>query len=119
MKPEYAFLAIVFLHWVADFVLQSHKMATNKSTSVKWLTYHVGVYSSVWFLAGILFLPWQVVTCFTGVTLVCHWITDYFTSKWTSRLWKANKVHDFFVVVGFDQVLHYTQLVITYMILTN
>jgi hypothetical protein len=119
MKPEYTFLALVLVHWVADFVLQSHTMATNKSTSIKWLSIHISVYSFTWFLVGIWFFPVATVAAFAGITFACHWVTDYFTSKWTSRLWKAGKVHDFFVVVGFDQCLHYTQLVLTYMILTS
>jgi hypothetical protein len=41
---------------------------------------------------------------------VTHWITDFITSKITSRLWKKATVsgdyHNFFVVVGVDQMIH-------------
>lgn len=119
MKPEYTILAMLFIHWVSDFVLQTHKMATNKSTSVKWLSAHVGVYVLAWFFAGFLIFPVHLVAAFVGITFICHWVTDYFTSKWTSRLWREGKIHDFFVVIGFDQFLHFFQLIITYTLLTQ
>jgi hypothetical protein len=53
------------------------------------------------------------------ITFVCHTVTDYITSRINSRLWLAQRVHDFFVSIGFDQVLHYTQLYITYLFVLN
>lgn len=116
---EYQILIILFIHWIADFVLQSNTMATNKSTSKYWLTLHVLTYSSVWLALGVWYFdPWMV-SAFVAITFACHWITDYFTSKWTARLWKEGEVHNFFVVVGFDQFLHFTQLILTYSILNS
>ncbi len=51
---------------------------------------------------------------FCMITLITHTITDYFTSRLNSKLWAGGKVHYFFVSVGFDQVLHYGQLFLTY-----
>lgn len=115
---------IIFIHWVADFVLQSHWMAANKSTSNAALSLHVYVYSMVWFFVGTALPLWQevsmlFVTSFTLITFVCHWITDYFTSRLNSWLWKKGDIHNFFVSVGFDQVLHYAQLLLTYYFLKN
>jgi len=119
MNVEYQILALLFLHWVADFLLQSHQMASNKSSSIYWLTVHVATYSSVWFLAGIFLFPILTVITFTAITFACHWTTDYFTSKWTGRLWREQKIHNFFVVIGLDQFLHFTQLILTYTLLTS
>ena len=75
---------------------------------------------------------------FVLITFICHTITDYFTSRLNSKLvperWnivlnngKGNKTfwqypkgenwYNFFVSVGFDQILHYIQLFTTYYLL--
>jgi len=48
---------------------------------------------------------------------VLHWITDYCTSRWTSKLYKGNKFYgfpSFFSVIRLDQFLHYLALIISY-----
>jgi hypothetical protein len=54
---------------------------------------------------------------FGFITFIFHTITDYFTSRLNSKLWKKGDVHNFFVSIGFDQVLHYVQLFLTYKLL--
>lgn len=117
MEAIVTILTILFLHWFADFVLQTDWQAQNKSKSNKALTAHVFYYSMVWFIASVLFAShydnrWMLV--FSAITFVCHWVTDYFTSRLNSKLWNEKRVHAFFVSVGFDQFLHYSQLLITY-----
>lgn len=126
-------LAVILVHWFADFVLQTHEEATNKSTSLKWLVSHTSKYSIVWSYAMIIYtfpmwlwnegnpntIPYFL-TFMIGlplITFILHTLTDYYTSKLTSRLWKEGRVHDFFVAVGFDQVLHYIQLFGTFYLL--
>jgi hypothetical protein len=48
---------------------------------------------------------------------VLHFVTDYFTSRQTSRLYSEGKIHEFFVVVGFDQAIHLTCLAVTFVIM--
>jgi len=115
------FLFIIFVHWVSDFVLQSHHMSTRKSSSNYYLTMHVLLYSFVTIFSWALALPLLGIHITSGSVwlaflfiFVTHWVTDYFTSRLTSKLYKEEKYHDFFVVIGFDQFLHYTQLLITY-----
>lgn len=118
----YIVFAIVFIHWFADFVLQTHWQATNKSKDNKALTMHVLTYSTVWFLIcnvySVITGNYMMLALFAPITFVCHWITDYFTSRLNSKLWAKGDIHNFFVSVGFDQVLHYAQLFITYYLLT-
>lgn len=122
MKTGFIILLLIFTHWVADFILQTDEMALNKSKSNYWLFIHVLVYSTV-FLAPLIVIKlpyWYGVenVAFIFITFICHFITDYITSRITSKLYKEDKRHWFFVMIGFDQFLHYTQLILTYSILS-
>lgn len=106
---------VLLLHWLADFVCQSHWMASNKSKSNKALGLHVAVYTIVMTLglAPVFALPSigvRAAALFAAITFVTHFATDYVTSRITSRLWAKQDWHNFFVVVGFDQLLHYVTL---------
>lgn len=116
----YEILGIIIIHWFADFVCQTDKMAQGKSKKWKWLLKHTYYYSMIWLMAGIGLSGWigiQGVLQFAVITFVVHTITDYFTSRLNSKLWEEKKIHYFFVSVGFDQILHYAQLFITYQLL--
>ncbi len=129
---------IVLIHWIADFIFQAEEWATNKSKYNSALLMHTVTYSVVW-LFGATFLfsePCDLsavgycadvtkILKFVGITFVAHTITDYFTSRVVSRKF-AN--HEYgspipntgaFTVIGFDQVLHYAQLFLTYHLLNN
>lgn len=104
-----ALLALLCVHWVADFVLQTHWQAQNKSKDVEALARHVGTYGAVLAIAtpfifgtanffGVLIFVW--------INIALHFITDYFTSRWSSRLYAKQDWHNFFVVIGFDQLIH-------------
>lgn len=88
---------ILTAHWIADFILQTDKMATNKSTSFKWLSSHVAVYTLAMLPLG---------PKFAIVNGVSHLMIDAATSRETSYLWKKQDRHNFFVVIGLDQLLH-------------
>lgn len=108
-------LIILTVHWIADFIAQSDKMALNKSTSIYWLTVHVGVYSLFTLALGVwLFKIAYVALLFMIINFGAHWITDFFTSRLNAFLWKKQMRHWFFVAIGFDQLLHYTALLLTY-----
>jgi hypothetical protein len=103
-------------------------MSTRKSSSNYYLTLHVVIYSFATILGWALVLPLLGIHLYSGpvwlaflLIFVTHWITDYFTSRRTSKLYKEERYHDFFVVIGFDQVLHYTQLflIFNYIILNH
>lgn len=113
---EQLFLFILLIHYLADFGLQTHDQAINKSTSHKWLFYHVGVYSLIWLIASyIYFMDIEKAIHFSLITFVCHYITDYATSRIGKPFWKGGKdLHNGFGVVGFDQILHYIQLYYTF-----
>jgi hypothetical protein len=114
-------LLILLIHWVADFVLQTHEQAINKSTNNRALLDHTMVYTTCWLVPAHAYcvqnLPsnqeWYFVL-FLLVTFVAHTITDYFTSRLCKKYFSKQDYHNGFVVVGFDQILHYLQLFLTY-----
>lgn len=113
--------SIIIIHWVADFVLQTDKQARGKSKNWNDLLSHTFNYSVVFFgLLGFLNplinakLTFYMCFYFFFITFICHTVTDYFTSRLNSKLWAKGDVHNFFVSVGFDQVLHYVQLFLTF-----
>lgn len=117
-------IGVMFTHFVADFLFQTHQMSMMKSKSIKWLSYHVGVYSLVTMILWLLMSPLEMTNDFMwakvlGLTFVSHWITDFFTSKWTSKLWVKGEIHNFFVVIGLDQLIHCTTLFMTYYLMKS
>jgi hypothetical protein len=112
---EQLFIFILLIHFLADFALQTDEQAKGKSTSLSWLTKHVGVYSIIWLMASWFyfdnFLP---ALYFATITFVAHWCTDFITSRIGKPFWDKGDYHNGFVVVGFDQVLHYIQLYYTF-----
>lgn len=122
MESEYIIIGLLSLHWVADFLLQTFKMATNKSKSIYWLLCHVAVYSLTFFLVLIFFFNIYNVLIFSVFTFLTHFITDFFTSKWTSKLYLKKKYYgfpSFFGVIGLDQLLHQIQLILGYVIILS
>ena len=99
--PLSVVLTLVWLHFLADWLMQTDRVATQKSQSNSILLWHVSVYSLpfVWF-------GWQY--ALTNGAL--HFVVDWFTCRATTRLHRAQKRHWFFVVIGLDQALHFTAL---------
>ena len=98
-------LVLIWMHFFADFILQTDKMAISKSSSYFWLFLHVTVYT-----LPFLWFGWQ----FALVTFAAHFVTDWVTSRVTKKLWEKEERHWFFVVIGVDQALHMTALVVAW-----
>ena len=126
MKTEiniWVVLTILSIHWFADFVMQTDKEAKGKSKNWDDLLSHTCMYSIILGIASMFILPMKNIYgfhsffAFMVITFICHTITDYFTSRLNSKLWEQGKVHLFFVSIGFDQLLHFVQLLLTYQLL--
>lgn len=100
-------LSILSLHWIFDFLLQTDKMALNKSKSLSYLIFHSSVYS-LWSIP--ISLLFNLPPSFIVYVFLTHTLIDGITSRITSYLWKKNKLHYFFTVIGFDQLLHYATI---------
>ena len=117
---EQLFLFILLIHFLADFGLQTHDQATQKSGNWMMLSYHVGVYSLIWLLAAwAMFGAFTPAFIFAGITFTAHFITDAITSRVSKPFFENDDYHNGFVVVGFDQVLHYIQLWLTFDFVNN
>lgn len=126
------FILLLSTHWVMDFIMQAQEDALNKSHSNKHLFNHVNEYSLGIFLMVFFYL--LTVTegvslglvkyslGFWGITFICHFVTDYYTSKESARRYKLKRMYGikgFWAVIGFDQLLHTLQLLLTIYFLNN
>lgn len=100
----YTILALVWLHFLADFILQTDKMAVNKAGSLAWLGLHVGVYTACFLFMGIYFAL---------VNGALHFLVDFVTSKCTRHFNAKGDKRKFFMTIGFDQALHLSALLLT------
>lgn len=90
---------IAFAHFVADFLCQTDSMANNKGKSLKWLTIHVAVFTTVFYLLclipfhnyGIDLLNWVLLNG------ALHCCTDFFTSKITGYFYRIRSIDCFFI----------------------
>lgn len=124
---------LLLAHWLSDFVFQNDWMALGKSKNDLALAIHSAIVAIV---TGVTAAQWlvgpQLGLWFIVITFVCHFWTDYITSRITSKLFFFREAafkndrgepyyqfvggsrHWFFVMIGFDQLLHYFQLAVTY-----
>jgi flagellar biosynthesis protein FlhB len=102
-------LFIVWLHTLTDFYFQSREVATNKGKNFKVLLRHVTEYSLP-FLIMAAWLPVISVVMFVAVNFALHLLTDFISSKLTTKFYQANNMTGFWRVIGTDQAIHYTCL---------
>lgn len=98
-------LTLIWLHLFADFFLQTDKMAISKSSSNSWLSVHVTAY----IIPFLIVCGWK----FALINFLAHWVIDFCSSRASSYLWRREERHWFFVVIGIDQTLHMTALILT------
>jgi hypothetical protein len=119
LPPFWQLVVLLATHWVGDFVLQTNFQASNKNKRLDALSLHVATYTATLFVAAAILLGWMLAITFAAVNGVLHFATDYFTSRATSKLWAEQNWHRFFVMIGFDQLLHQAALASTLWILVT
>jgi len=103
----YIIFVVLAIHYIADFICQSHEDATKKSSSLNHLINHVYWYSSIVFVGLNLFiiLPliefnfilvtpsvigvfnyWVVMLLSYFYIFITHFSTDYITSRINAKL---------------------------------
>lgn len=110
-------LSCIFIgHYIADFLCQTNWMALNKSKSLVPLTIHVMVYSGVLsgffaFAANLVGLTIPMIAVWVLVNASGHFVTDFITSRMSSKAYKNNEMRKFWAVIGVDQLIHLMCLV--------
>ena len=97
---------LLFIHWIADFVLQTDRMAKEKSSNNLMLFYHCFMYAILFAGATIMYNYGTEGILFGALLGLIHFPIDYITSRINKRLYKKGDIHNFFVSIGFDQLLH-------------
>jgi VIT1/CCC1 family predicted Fe2+/Mn2+ transporter len=114
---------LMLAHWFFDFFCQSKWMAENKSESWKALFAHTGVYSIGMLVTLLLYNciidVFSILECvyFTFITFVVHSITDAISSRFSKKSYQDKRYRLFFNIIGFDQLTHLIQLVLTFTLL--
>ncbi|MEM8507512.1 MAG: DUF3307 domain-containing protein [Bacteroidota bacterium] len=98
------FIVVLIGHWVGDFLFQTGRMATFKSSSLKWLSLHVLTYTLVLLCIGYFIFSWQVAVGYAIFNGALHLITDFFTSKLAKSYREKPRI--FYPVLGLDQLVH-------------
>lgn len=98
-------IIIFWIHFVADFLLQTNYTSMNKNKNIYTLLLHCFIY----------FIPllWFGFT-FAIINAGIHFIIDFVTSKINRELYKIGKTKLLLNVIGLDQAIHMTTLVLTY-----
>lgn len=107
------FILVLAGHWIGDYLLQTTNMATQKSSSIKWLALHILTYAVVLLVVGNFIFSWQVALGYAIFNGALHLITDFFTSKLAKKYHERPRI--FYLILGFDQLIHLICLYWTYM----
>lgn len=109
------FIHILLIHFLADFVLQTHDQAQKKSEGENafnvHLFYHTLTYTfiwAIWFLS-MPFMKLYFIIFVLGIGIP-HYFVDWCTSRISKPLFQKGDYHNGFVVVGADQLIHYVCL---------
>lgn len=98
-------LLILVLHYIGDFLLQPHWIGANKYKCGKELAIHGMIY---------LLVMAHVDPFWAILNTLIHITVDAFTSNITHKLYELKKYGAFFKVIGLDQLIHSTCLLLTY-----
>ena len=110
------YIEVLIIHFIADFVLQSNWMAQGKSKETLPLMLHCGTYFfTFWFFLSLCVPRYELIDVFfySWVNTILHFCIDYVTSRINSYLWVKGNVHNFFVGISSDQLLHQICLIST------
>ncbi len=122
-KMIYCLIWLLFVHVIADFVLQRHEISINKHNNLIYLCTHAFEYAMILLIGAsllVLIQPRHFVDImisrlyvFVAVNAITHLMIDFCTSKLCHMFYAKQDLHNHYVVIGFDQFLHQSIIIIT------
>lgn len=121
----YIIIAVLFGHWVGDFILQENNLKASKDKKIinkskkliKHILPHTLVYTLILGLMISILIIFKVLSfsiikflLFLIITYITHFITDFVVTMINSKYLSKNGRHKYFVSIGFDQLIHYITL---------
>jgi hypothetical protein len=108
-------LIILISHYIGDFVCQSRSMSDSKSKNIYWLLTHGAIYILVMFTILCIFTQYQLNQIFIYVMIngLLHIVIDQISSINTTKFYKKNNFYGMFTIIGLDQLLHTSILILT------
>lgn len=104
---------LLLLHFISDFVLQSREVAIKKSNSFVYMLLHCSNIYTIFGLGLIIIYPFtDSIANFLIVNTWVHFLQDTFIwrsykflvrNKPDFKYWESKS---FYIVIGFDQMLH-------------
>ena len=107
-------IILIIAHFIADFYLQSEKMADNKKKSTKVLLAHCAIYAVTFAIVNGVFVEGKSALFVTLVIVLSHLVVDFIKIKIDN---KNEKYSVWFYTFTFDQILHISVITATYKLL--
>jgi len=106
-------LGLLFIkHLIADFILQTDKMATRKGKEAKILFLHASHHAILTFFILVFFTSLKYALILSSSEILTHSLIDFTKAnkKILGRYTPSSKM--FWISFGFDQLLHYLNYLI-------
>lgn len=117
----HSIILILFVHWIADFIVQTDYQGKNKSKSNLVLSRHILSYSLVMFLLALIVfdIDYPKALVFTVLNGLLHFSVDYISSRCTYYFYSQENMKGFWTIIGLDQFLHVMILIYSFCALYN
>lgn len=109
---------ILFMHLLADFLLQGSVLRKLKTSKILYLLLHVGIYTTFFLLLSplLLTMTFKESLIFSGINGGAHLVVDFITS-WFKRLYWEKKESVYVAIISVDNIIHLSILIYTYFVL--
>lgn len=109
MTDAHILIWVLAVHFFADFSCQTQWMATNKSKNNKALAAHILTYAAV---MSVFLIPTGISLTFVLSNAILHLLTDYVSSRFSSRFYREERIGAFWNVIAADQFAHIAALIL-------